>query len=267
MIRLLLTLALIFPLAADATINAASFQREVILCADGTRQARYPAGADTCLPEVTADYTQDWSSFAVSASAYTVINAESDLETNSGSEKTPALDPGAYQIVSTRYRDSTNQKSLLTRNNEATFDTAGKHRVELRYGVGTANFGNIAAVEKVCVGYSMYIDSATWGTSGHSAIAGQWASASPMTMFTFEPYTTEAGVKHSTMRIQHRLGGGYTWAPTLYYQKGSTNSISNATAASRIKLDTWYDIVQEMVYDKTGSAGSWTVSAPLSSAL
>lgn len=50
MIRLFLTLALLLPLAADATINAASFQREVRASADGGRYSQYPAGDKTLIP-------------------------------------------------------------------------------------------------------------------------------------------------------------------------------------------------------------------------
>lgn len=269
MIRLFLTLALLLPLAADATINAASFQREVALCVDGTRQARYPAGGTSCAPVTPTDAplsVRRWDDGLTGTSDANDIDGLDDVTvtlpprctTESGCGYDPATYPWARTIVEagTLEKDGATPRFMLRTENRSNYRVGkeNKRRMQYQFAQGTdAEFAELpdaitGDAKPFCYGFPIrynkgpYGDGLSWKQGLTWIIAAQMAP-DPGTGPTISLYVQDRDASDK-IAIYLWFAQGLTEqsptpTPTKWYYSPGLTGVTEATRGAFLDKVYW----------------------------
>lgn len=284
MIRLFLTLALLLALPAQATINAASFQRTASLCADGTRNARYPAGGASCTPfppSPSPDYVRLWADGLSNSSTAETIHNTSDIDValrpasiSGGNGFDTTLVPWARTVIEAGTLESGRAMHRVeNRSDYLDNGGTGRRRYEIQVAEGTGvQYAEIGVPQ--CWGYPVrfnkgpYGDGKSWRVVTGSyqwVISGQNSPAADGAGPSFDMYVSDSDASDK-IGIQMWLNEGLSESGSnntthsYYYDPDNPGATVKTRKAS---LDKVYWIVFGLVNDPlntgVGRARLWVI--------
>lgn len=269
MIRLFLTLALLLALPAQATINAASFQRIVFACAEsGERKTLYPDGGATCTPVPALDYQRAWNADSLTTSSTAEdIDALTDVSLDkaiSAGGFTSAACPWCRTVIASTVESG--EQALQIENLSNFLDGAGKRRIEAWYGDG-AELATMDKGAEWCVAFPIkfrkgpYSNSQSWTANSSTYLFAQ--------LFGTPSYVSpivglRAGLRTGTggsadeIGIKVDLDEGATDATKTrhywWYTPGGP-AVENGASGRGADLNTVYWITVNWVFDPANDSG------------
>jgi len=245
---LLVVLGLAAP-AVWATINAASHQREIAVCNDGSgdRKSLYTDG--NCVPPPGAAYVEDWTDFSTATT-------EANLDAP-GTLLNLRTKVNCRSMVDSVYReDNGNPLSLFSENPNSNPTADGRNRCEVEFSYNNGLYYHWAQDTEMWVGFSLYWSSNGWATSSNSTFShmAQVIGDPGPYLAILVSHGGHAGGGSTRMPMKWELLEGETDGTktkhTWVYDEGNPG---NTALTPDLYFNRWMDFVYHVVFDPDDS--------------